>query len=114
MIAVYGPIVRSLSLVVFGISGVLACESTSSPVEVYERDVTPEMVTGAALAALRPDGRFNLEQPATSSGQVSLDIAKVQILQFARYVTNNGLLRGAVEAGSRRQLDRPASPDHLR
>jgi hypothetical protein len=79
------------------VSGLLACESTSSPVEVNRRDVTPEMVTGAALAALRPDGRFNLEVPVTSTTQVSLQEAKAQTLQFARYVTNQLLLRGVVE-----------------
>lgn len=75
----------------------LGCESASSPVPVYEHNVTAEMVTGAALAALRSDGRFNLEQPATSATQLSLQEAKVQSLQFARYVTNQLLLRGVVE-----------------
>ena len=80
--------------------GVLACESTSAPVPtVYEHHVTAEMVTGAALAALRADGRFNLEAQTTGAGQVSLQEAKAQSLQFARYVTNNVLLRGAVEEG---------------
>src|SRR5688572_27502384 len=79
----------------------LACESTSAPVPVYEHHVTAEMVTGAALAALRPDGRFNLEVPIMGADQVSLQEAKAQSLQFARYVTNNVLLRGAVEEGRR-------------
>jgi hypothetical protein len=94
---VYRASVRSLILALLVAPGVLACESTSSPVEVYERDVTPEMVTGAALAALRSDGRFNLEEPVTEAGQVSLQEAKTQTLQFARYVTNQLLLRGVVE-----------------
>lgn len=89
---------RSMSLALAA-AGMLACESTSAPVPVYEHHVTPEMVTGAALAALRTDGRFNLDVPITAAGQVSLQEAKAQSLQFARYVTNNVLLRGAVEEG---------------
>ena len=81
------------------VSGLLACESTSSPVLVYEGDVTPEMVTGAALAALRPDGRLTPETATTTANQLSLQEARTQTLQFARYVTNNGLLRGVVESG---------------
>ena len=95
----YGSTVRSLSLVVFGISGVLACESTSAPVPVYEHHVTTEMVTGAALAALRSDGRFNLEQPATTAPQLSLQEAQSQSHEFALWLTNQLLLRGVVEAG---------------
>ena len=75
----------------------LACESTSSPVLVYERDVTTEMVTGAALAALRADGRLTPETATTTGAQLSQQEARAQTLQFARYVTNNGLLRGVVE-----------------
>jgi hypothetical protein len=67
------------------VSGLLACESTSSPVPVYERTVTPEMVTGAALAALQPDGRFSNQVPTTSAGQVSLGEARSQTPQFLRY-----------------------------
>ncbi|HEX6316259.1 MAG TPA: hypothetical protein VFZ73_15425, partial [Gemmatimonadaceae bacterium] len=77
--------------------GLLACESTSSPAPVYERTVAPGMVTGAALAALRPDGRLNPESYATSLGELPLAEAKSEALGFARYVTNNGLLRGVVE-----------------
>lgn len=95
---VYSGLVRSMSLALAA-AGMLACESTSAPVPAYEHHVTAEMVTGAALAALRSDGRFNLEAPVTGAGQVSLPDAKSQTLQFARYVTNNVLLRGAVEAG---------------
>ena len=80
------------------VSGLLACESTSSPAPVYLRDVTPEMVTGAALAALRPDGRLTPETAATTGNQLSLQEARTQTLQFARYVTNHGLLRGVVES----------------
>jgi len=93
-----GASVRSLIPALLAASGVFGCESTSSPVVVYGRDVTPEMVTSAALAALRPDGRFNLELPGTSTTQVSIQVAKAQTLQFARYVTNQLLLRGVVEA----------------
>lgn len=95
----YAQPVRALILVVPATIGLLGCESTSSPAPVYERTVTPAMVTGAAAAALRPDGRFTLERPPTTTGQISLADAGVQVLQFARYVTNNVLLRGAVEAG---------------
>jgi hypothetical protein len=47
------------------------------------------MVTGAALAALQADGRINLETPATSGSQLSVQEARAQALQFARYVTNH-------------------------
>lgn len=93
---VYGPIVRSLSLLL-ATTAFLACESTTRPVETYEHHVTVEMVTGAALAALRSDGRFDFEQPSIATGQVSLDEARAQAPQFARYVTNQILLRGVVE-----------------
>jgi hypothetical protein len=66
---------------------------------VYLRDVTPEMVAGMALAALRPDGRLMPEMATTTGNQLSLQEARTQTLQFARYVTNNGLLRGVVENG---------------
>ena len=93
----YDGLVRLLILLFLAI---IACESTSAPrVPVYEHHVTSEMVTGAALAALRADGHFNVELPATGAGQLSLEEAQSQTLQFARYVTNNTLLRGAVEAG---------------
>ena len=81
------------------VSGLLGCESTSSPVPVYPRDVTPAMVTGDALAALGTDGRFHVEAPATGAGQLSFADAKSQSLQFARYVTNNVNLRSVVEGG---------------
>jgi hypothetical protein len=97
---VYARPVRSLSLAVPLLLALLACESTSAPVVTYERTVTPEMVTGSALAALRPDGRLQLELPATTGDQLSLAEARTQSLGFARYVTNNVLLRGMVE-GSR-------------
>lgn len=77
----------------------LACESTTSPDPVFVRTVSPEMVTGQALAALRPDGRFSISLPATSADQLSIADAKTQTLQFARYVTNNILLRAVVESG---------------
>jgi hypothetical protein len=80
------------------VSGLLACESTSSPEVIVHHKVTPEMVTGAAAAALRADGSLTLTLPATFSGQLSIEDAKAQSLQFARYVTNNGLLRGVVES----------------
>lgn len=90
---------RLWTLLIPGTVGLLACESTSAPAPVYEHHVTAEMVTGAALAALDADGRFRLDQPVVGPGQLSLDEAKTQSLQFARYVTNNVLLRGAVEQG---------------
>ena len=93
----YGRSVRPLHIPLLLLSGVIACESTSSPEEVYERTVTPEMVTGAALAALQPDGRLALELPETDGDQLSLLEARTQSLGFARYVTNNVLLRGVVE-----------------
>jgi hypothetical protein len=89
--------VRSLHLAALLMSGVIACESMSSPSPVLERDVTPDMVTGAALAALRPDGRLVLETPSTGPGQLPIQDAEAQSLQFARYVTNHLLLRGVVE-----------------
>jgi len=92
-------LMRSLTLVVAS-AGLLACESNSfAPVPVYEHHVTAEMVTGAALAALGNDGRFYVELPATHPGQLSLEEAKAQTRQFARYVTNNVLLRSGVEDG---------------
>jgi hypothetical protein len=95
---VYGRIVRSLSLA-FAAAGLLACDSTSAPVPVYEHHVTAEMVTGAALAALRADGRFNVQVPATDAGELSQQEATAQTLQFARFVTNNVNLRTVVEGG---------------
>lgn len=92
-------IVRIPNVWPIAITGILACESTSAPVPVYEHTVTGEMVTGAALAALRTDGRFNVDLPATGAGQLSLQEATAQTLQFARFVTNQGLLRGVVENG---------------
>lgn len=90
--------VRSQTLTLLGAMGVLACESTTFPEPpVYEHRVTAEMVTGAALAALQTDGRFNVETPATSGTQLTVQEAGTQTLQFARYVTNHGLLRGVVE-----------------
>jgi hypothetical protein len=89
--------VRALNLVVPATIGLLGCESTSSPAPVYERTVTAEMLTGAALMALRPDGRLNPESYITAGSELSLDQAKSEALGFARYVTNNGLLRGVVE-----------------
>ena len=81
----------------------LACGTTSSfdPVADpnYRRDVTPEMVSGAALAALGTNGRFHVEAPATGEGQLAAAEARSQTLQFARFVTNNALLRGVVEGG---------------
>ena len=92
---------RPLSVLLLMVSGpgLLACESTSSPEFVYRGDVTAEMLTGAALAALRPDGRLTPETATTTVSQLSLLEARTQTLQFARYVTNNGLLRGVVENG---------------
>jgi hypothetical protein len=77
----------------------IACESTTVPVPLYEHTVSPEMVTGAALAALKPDGRFTITLPATAPGQLSIGEARTQTLQFARYVTNNLFLRSGVEGG---------------
>ena len=83
--------------------GLLACGTTSSfdPVSdtVYLRHVTPAMVTGAALAALGPDGRLALPLPNPPAPAISLSEARTQTLQFARYVTNNVLLRSGVEDG---------------
>lgn len=81
----------------FAITGILACKSTSAPAPVYEHRVTAEMVTGAALAALGSDGRLHLEQPSTTAPQVSLQVAQSQSREFARWVTNQLLLRGVVE-----------------
>jgi hypothetical protein len=67
--------------------GLLACESTSSPVPVFRHDVTPEMVTGAALAALKPDGHFRITQPPTTSGEVSLEEARTQAPEFLKYLS---------------------------
>ena len=94
----YCRLVRPLRLVVVA-AGLLACESTIAPVPVFEHHVTAEMVTGAALAALDTDGRFRFDQPVAGPGQLSINDAKTQTLQFARYVTNNVLMRGAVEEG---------------
>jgi hypothetical protein len=95
---VYRASVRHQSARLLVVSGLLACESTSSPDVIIHHTVTPEMVTGAAAAALRADGRLTLSLPATLSGQLSIQDARPQALQFARYVTNNGLLRGVVES----------------
>lgn len=97
----YRAPVRPLGVVLLLVSGssLLGCESTSSPVPVYLRDVTPQMVTGAALAALGTDGRFHVAPPSTSPGQLSATEATSQSLQYARYVTNNIFLRGTVEDG---------------
>lgn len=78
-----------------------ACSSTESagPTPVSPRDLTPEMVTGEAAAALGADGRFRFPLPTAAPGKMSLDTARDQSLEFAKYVTNNVLLRGVVEAG---------------
>jgi len=95
---VYWSPVRHQSALLLVVSGLLACESTSSPDVIIHHTVAPEMVTGAAAAALRADGRLTLALPATFSGQLSIQDARPQALQFARYVTNNLLLRGVVES----------------
>ena len=80
----------------------LSCTAESTgpaPAPVSPSEVRPEMVTGAAAAALGVDGFFALELPEAGSGEVSLDTARAQALEFAKYVTNNVLLRGVVEAG---------------
>ncbi|MGH9657998.1 MAG: hypothetical protein ACRD96_05600 [Bryobacteraceae bacterium] len=95
---VYRALVRPLSALLLTVVSLLACESTTRPVPpVYSHDVTPE--TGTALAALGAGGRFHVEPPATGPGQLSIQEATAQTLQFARYVTNNGLLRSAVGYG---------------
>lgn len=71
-------------------------ERSAAPDEIL-RNVTPEMVTGAAAAALDADGYFRLPIPTLGPHQVLLAEATEQTLQFARYATNNGLLRGAIE-----------------
>ena len=91
-------LVRTLAVAL--ISVCLACESTNAPVSpasVYEHNVTAEMVTGAALAALRSDGRFNLEKPPTAESQLSLQVVQSEAHGFALWVANQGLLRGAIE-----------------
>lgn len=87
------------SLPSIAVPGLLACTPATSPVPVYEHTVSPGMVTGAALAALRPDGRFSITLPSTTAGQLSVAEARTQTLQFARYVTNSILLRDVVESG---------------
>ena len=57
------------------------------------------MVTGAALAALRADGKLTMPLPLPAAPSLSVSEARTQTLQFARYVTNNALLRGVVENG---------------
>jgi hypothetical protein len=57
------------------------------------------MVSGAAAAALGADGRFRFPLPVLRADQVSLATAREQALQFAKYATNNVLLRGAIENG---------------
>jgi len=69
--------------------GLLACESTSSPVPVFRHDVTPEMVTGAALAALKPDGHFHIDHPPTAAGDVSLEEARAQAPEYAKYLSKH-------------------------
>ena len=72
--------------------GLLACESTSSPAPVFRHDVTPEMVTGAALAALKPDGRFQMNPPPTTAGDVSLEQAMTQAPEYMKYFASRGNL----------------------
>lgn len=78
-----------------------ACRPTDSagPTPVSPRELTPEMLTAEAAAALGADGRFRFPLPSAAPGEMSLDTAREQSLEFARYVTNNGNLRGVVEAG---------------
>ena len=77
------------------------CHSTEAagPTPVSPREVTPDMVTGVAAAALGAGGLFIMPLPASVLGQIPLDTAREQTLQFAKYVTNNLLLRGVVESG---------------
>lgn len=78
-----------------------ACESTEAagPLPVSPRELGPDMVTGEAAAALGIDGKFHFSLPGTAPGEIALDTARAQSLEFAKYVTNNVLLRGVVEAG---------------
>lgn len=75
------------------------CSGAIEPPLVSPGEVTPDMVTGAAAAALGADGRFTIEPPAIAPGGVPRDTAVAQAIEFAAYVTNNVLLRGVVEAG---------------
>jgi hypothetical protein len=79
----------------------VACTATGTagPDPVSPREIRPEMVTGEAALALGADGRFRFSLPAAELGEVPLDTANDQALEFAKYVTNNLLLRGVVEAG---------------
>jgi hypothetical protein len=73
-------------------------ERAAVPVEIL-RYVAPEMVTGAAASALDAGGYFRLPFPTLRPNQVQLEEATEQTLQFAKYATNNVLLRGAIEEG---------------
>jgi hypothetical protein len=63
------------------------------------------MVTGLARSALQANGRFRFPSPFLVAGQMTLATAREQSLQFAKYLTNNVLLRGAVEGERGRWVD---------
>ena len=71
----------------------------TAPPEISPSEVRPEMVTAAAAAALGEDGYFRFPVPTLRTDQISLITARDQALQFAKYATNNILLRGAIEEG---------------
>jgi hypothetical protein len=48
------------------------------------------MVTGAALAALKPDGRFQMNPPPTTAGDVSLEQARTQAPEYMKYFASQG------------------------
>ena len=76
----------------------LGCrQDATAPPEVSPGEVLPEMVTAAAAAALGQDGYFRFSTPTLQTDQISLVMAREQALQFAKYATNNILLRGAIE-----------------
>lgn len=76
-----------------------------APVPGEPAVVRAEMLTGNALAALMPDGRLFLTPPALGGGQVPAVDAWLQSIKFARYVTNDGLLRGLAESDRGRWID---------
>jgi hypothetical protein len=73
-------------------------ERAAAPAEILTF-VAPEMVTGAAAAALGADGYFRIPIPTLGADQVQVATAREQTLQFAKYATNDILLRGVIEEG---------------
>jgi hypothetical protein len=72
-------------LPVAGIAAVVACASNGGPTAAGAPAVSPEWVTGAAAAALGPDGRFTLPGPRNPGPlEIGEAGARAQAVAWAR------------------------------